>query len=46
MKVQKHEEMVDDFVSFVTSFCNRIYGRNRKKKTIEIIEKIRDEDKK
>ena len=46
MKVQKHEEMVDDFVSFVTLFCNRIYGRSRKKKTIEIIEKIRDEDKK
>lgn len=46
MKVQKHEEMVDDFVSFVTSFCNRIHRRNRKKKTIEIIEKIRDEDKK
>mgnify|MGYP001680781883 CR=1 FL=1 len=42
----KDEEMVDDFVSIVTSFCNRIYGRNRKKNTIEIIEKIRDEDKK
>lgn len=46
MKVQKHEEMVDDFMPFVTSFCNRIHRRNRKKKTIEIIEKIRDEDKK
>lgn len=46
MKVQKHEEMVDYFVSFVTSFCSRIYRRNRKKRTIEIIEKIRDEDKK
>ena len=42
----KDEEMVDDFVSIVTSFCNRIYGRSRKKKTIEIIEKIRDEEKK
>lgn len=46
MKVQKHEEKVDDFMPFVTSFCNRIHRRNRKKKTIEIIEKIRDEDKK
>ena len=42
----KDEEMVNDFVPFVTSFCNRIYRRNRKKKTIEIIEKIRNEDKK
>lgn len=46
MKVQKHEEMVDDFMPFVTSLCNRNHRRNRKKKTIEIIEKIRDEDKK
>ena len=37
--------MVDDFVSIVTLFCNRICGRNRKN-TIEIIEKIRDEEKK
>ena len=42
----KDEEMVDDFVSIVTSFCSRIYGRSRKKKTIEIIEKIKDEEKK
>lgn len=42
----KDEEMADDFVSIVTSFCNHIYGRSRKKKTIEIIEKIRDEEKK
>ena len=38
--------MIDDFVSIVTYFCNRIHGRSRKKKTIEIIEKIRDEEKK
>ena len=42
----KDEEMVDDFVSIDTSFCSRIYGRSRKKKTIEIIEKIKDEEKK
>ena len=33
----KDEELVDDFVSIVTSFCNRIYERNRKKKTMDII---------
>lgn len=38
--------MIDDFISIVTSFCSRIYGRSRKKNIIEIIEKIRDEDKK
>ena len=29
--------LVDDCVSIVTLFCNRIYGRNRKKKTMDII---------
>ena len=28
----KDEEMLEDFISIVTSFYNRIYGRNRKKK--------------
>ena len=41
----KYEEIADNFVSIVTLFCNRICGRSRKN-TIEIIEKIRDEDKK
>lgn len=41
----KYEEIADNFMSIVTLFCNRICGRSRKN-TIEIIEKIRDEDKK
>lgn len=34
------EEMMEDFVSIVTSFAGRIYGSNRKKKTKEIIDAI------
>lgn len=41
----KDKELLDDFVSIVTSFCNRIYGRRRKDKTKRIIEDIRDENK-
>ena len=37
----KDQEMMDDFISIVTSFCHRLYGRNRKKKTNKIIEDIR-----
>lgn len=43
IKETKNEELVDDFVSIITSFCGRIYGSNRKKKTTEIIEKIKEE---
>lgn len=42
-KENKNEELIDDFVSIITSFCGRIYGSNRKKKTKEIIEKIKEE---
>lgn len=28
----KHNELLDDFVSIVTSFCACIYGRKRKRK--------------
>lgn len=42
-KETKNEELVDDFVSIITSFCGRIYGSNRKKKTTEIIKKIKEE---
>ena len=34
------QEMMDDFISIVTSFCHQLYGRNRKKKTNQIIEDI------
>lgn len=35
------QELMDDFVSIVTSFCSRIYGRKRKEKTEKIIQEIR-----
>lgn len=33
----KDNELIDDFVSIITSFCGHIYGRKRKTKTQEII---------
>ena len=36
----KTEEIMEDFVAIVTSFCSRIYGSQRKKKTEKIIEAI------
>jgi putative resolvase len=38
----KDSEIMDDFISIVTSFCGRIYGANRKKKTEEIIDNIKE----
>lgn len=37
----KDDELMNDFISIVTSLCHRIYGRNRKKKTEEIISNIK-----
>lgn len=34
------QEMMDDFISIVTSFWHRLYGKNRKKKLNQIIEDI------
>lgn len=42
---EKDNELMDDFVSLVTSFCNRIYGRRRKDKTKQIIEDLKHEEK-
>ena len=39
----KDDDLMSDFVSIVTSFCQRIYDRNRKKKTEKIIEDIKKE---
>lgn len=39
------EDMMNDFISIVTSFCHRIYGRNRKRKTEAVINEIRKEQK-
>lgn len=36
----KDQELIDDFVSVITSFCGRIYGSKRKNKTNEIIDKV------
>lgn len=38
----KREELMEDFVSIVTSFCSRIYGSKRKKRTEEIINTIKE----
>lgn len=40
----KDQELFDDFISLVTSFCNRIYGRRRKDKTQKIIKDIQHEN--
>ena len=39
---KKDNELLDDFVSIVTSFCGRIYGSKRRAKTEEIIEKLKE----
>lgn len=39
----KDSELMDDFVSIVTSFCGRIYGSQRKNKTKKIIEELKEE---
>ena len=39
------KELIDDFVSIITSFCARIYGHRRsKRKTEKIIEELRNEE--
>ena len=37
---EKDNELMDDFVAIVTSFCGRIYGRKRKERTEEIIKTL------
>lgn len=38
----KTQELTEDFISIVTSFCGRLYGVNRKFKTEKIINTIKD----
>ena len=38
----KSQEIMDDFISIVTSFCHKIYGRKRKDKINKIIENIKN----
>lgn len=40
----KIQELAEDFISIVTSFCGRLYGANRKSKTGEIIEIVKDRE--
>lgn len=40
----KDNELMDDFVSIITSFCGKIYGRKRKNKSEKIIRKLTDEE--
>lgn len=44
-KEDEKDELMEDFVSIITSFCARIYGRRRsERKGTAIIEVIDDED--
>lgn len=40
----KNQEIIDDFVSIITSFCGKIYGSKRKLKTQKIIEELTNEN--
>ena len=41
---EDNQDLFEDFVSLVTSFCARIYGRRRsKRKTEQIIETLKKE---
>ena len=40
------EDLIQDFVSLITSFCARIYGQRRSKRKIEkLIKELEDESK-
>ena len=44
-EVESKEDLFEDFVSLVTSFCARIYGRRRsKRKTEELLKKLESEE--
>lgn len=44
-KEDEKDELMEDFVSIITSFCARIYGKRRsERKRIAITEVIDDED--
>lgn len=44
-EVENKEDLFEDFVSLVTSFCARIYGRRRsRRKTEELIKKLENEE--
>lgn len=39
----KDKEIIDDFISIITSFCDKIYGNKSKQKTNEIIRSLNEE---
>lgn len=44
-EVESKEDLFEDFVSLVTSFCAKIYGRRRsRRKTEELIKKLENEE--
>lgn len=41
---EEKEDLIQDFISIITSFCARIYGKRRtKRKTESIIKELKDE---
>ena len=40
----KDKEIIDDFISIITSFCDKIYGSKRKAKTERIIKELNEEE--
>lgn len=41
----KNQELTEDLIAIITSFCGRFHGANRKEKTNKIINEIKDLDK-
>ena len=41
IKINNKEDLIQDFISIITSFCSRIYGQRRsKRKTEKIIDEL------
>ena len=42
-KVEEKEDVIQDFVSIITSFCAKIYGQRRsKRKTEQLIQQLKE----
>ena len=47
VSIRDDEDIIQDFISIITSFCAKIYGKRRsKRKTQQIIERLEKDDKK
>ena len=41
IKINNKEDLIQDFISIITTFCSRVYGQRRsKRKTEKIIEEL------